>query len=45
MSDHPQHFLELLVLEDLCNGEGSLQAKKLKKTLEFKFKTVNDFNV
>ena len=45
MSDHPQHFVELLVLEDLCNGEESLQAKKLKKTLEFRFTTVNDFKV
>ena len=46
MSDHPQNFVELLVFEDLCNVEGSLQAKKkLKKTLEFKFKTVNDLKV
>ena len=45
MTDHPQHFVELLVLEDLCSGEGSLQTKKLKKTLEFRFKTVNDFKV
>ena len=32
-----------LVFEDLYNGEGSLQANKTKKTLEFKLKTVSNF--